>query len=113
MEEEELPKRSRQMGDRLRQELRGIEDHPNVGDIRHKGLLFGIEFVEDRHTKEPAQQKAAALMAACKKRGLIVGKNGDTVAGYNNVVALSPPLSITEDDLEFIAGTLEDAAMES
>lgn len=112
MEEEELPKRSREMGDRLRRELTDLEDHPNVGEIRHRGLLFGIEMVEDKHTKEPAQEKAAALMAACKKRGLIVGKNGDTVAGYNNVVALSPPLSITEDDFEFIASTLGEAAAE-
>ena len=112
MEEEELPSRSRQMGDRLREELKDLEEHPNVGDLRHKGLLFGIEMVEDKHTKEPAQGKAAALMAACKKRGLIVGKNGDTVAGYNNVVALSPPLSITEDDFEFIASTLREAAAE-
>ncbi len=112
MEEEELPKRSREMGDRLRRELKDLEDHPNVGEIRHKGLLFGLEMVEDKHTKEPAQSKAAALMAACKKRGLIVGKNGDTVAGYNNVVALSPPLSITEDDFEFIASTLREAAAE-
>ncbi|MDN5696896.1 MAG: aspartate aminotransferase family protein [Rubrobacter sp.] len=112
MEEEELPRRSREMGDRLRQQIRELEDHPNVGEIRHKGLLFGVEMVEDKQTKEPSQQKAAALMAACKKRGLVVGKNGDTVAGYNNVVALSPPLSITEDDLEFIAATFREAATE-
>jgi adenosylmethionine-8-amino-7-oxononanoate aminotransferase len=110
MEEEELPRRSKEMGERLYKELEDLWEHPNVGDIRHKGLLFGIEMVEDKESKRPAQDKAAALIAGCKQRGLIVGKNGDTVAGYNNVVVLSPPLSITEDDLEFIAGTLKEAA---
>jgi 4-aminobutyrate aminotransferase-like enzyme len=98
------------MGERLYKELEDLWEHPNVGDIRHKGLLFGIEMVEDKESKRPAQDKAAALISGCKQRGLIVGKNGDTVAGYNNVVVLSPPLSITEDDLEFIAGTLKEAA---
>jgi taurine-pyruvate aminotransferase len=112
MEEEELPKRSRELGSRLYEELGEIESHPNVGDVRHCGLLFGIEMVEDKEKGTPAQEKAAALLAGCKKRGLIVGKNGDTVAGYNNVVALSPPLSITEDDLEFIARTLKEAVAE-
>jgi 4-aminobutyrate aminotransferase-like enzyme len=97
------------MGERLYKELEDLWEHPNVGDIRHKGLLFGIEMVEDKETKAPSQEKTAALLADCKKRGLIVGKNGDTVADYNNVVALSPPLSITEDDLSFIASTLKEA----
>lgn len=112
MEEEELPKRSKELGASFYKELKTLEEHLNVGEVRHKGLLFGIEMVEDKETKAPAQEKAAALMAACKKRGLIVGKNGDTVAGYNNVVALSPPLSITEADLEFIASTLKEAVAE-
>lgn len=112
MEEEELPKRSREMGDRLYEELKEIEEHPNVGDLRHRGLLFGMEMVEDKETGAPSQEKTASLMAGCKKRGLIVGKNGDTVAGYNNIVALSPPLSITESDLEFIASTIKEAVAE-
>ena len=50
MEEEDLSGRSAKMGERLRGKLAGLEDHPNVGEIRHKGLLFGIELVEDRET---------------------------------------------------------------
>lgn len=112
MEEEQLPKRSREMGARLYEELKELESHPHVGDLRHRGLLFGIELVEDKETHSPAQEKAAALLAACKQRGLIVGKNGDTVAGYNNVVSLSPPLSVTDEDLEFIARVVKESAAE-
>jgi taurine-pyruvate aminotransferase len=107
MDDEDLPARSKKMGERLRVELRGIDEHPNVGEVRHKGLLFGIELVEDRNSREPAApEKVASVIAGCKKRGLIVGKNGDTVAGFNNVITLAPPLIINEDDVEFIAQTL-------
>ena len=110
MEEEDLPGRSATLGERLREEISELEDHPNVGDIRNKGLLFGIELVEDKETKQPADpEKVAAAMSGCKKRGLIISSNADTVAGFNNVLALSPPLSITDEDLDFIAQTLKES----
>lgn len=109
MEEEDLPGRSAKMGERLREDISELEDHPNVGDIRNKGLLFGIELVEDKETKQPADpEKIAAAMSGCKERGLIIANNADTVAGLNNVLTLSPPLSITDEDLEFIAQTLRE-----
>ena len=110
MDDEDLPKRSAQMGELLRNELRELEGHPNVGQIRHKGLLFGIELVEDRESRVPATaEKVGKVISGCKERGLIVGKNGDTVAGFNNVITLAPPLTITEDDLAFIAGNLKES----
>ncbi|RRN68127.1 aspartate aminotransferase family protein [Peribacillus simplex] len=108
IENENLIERSRVLGERLLSELEGVKDHPNVGDIRGKGLLLGIELVEDKHTKAPAAvEKVNKVINACKERGLIIGKNGDTVAGFNNILQLSPPLSITDDDLAFIVKTLK------
>ena len=110
MDDEDLPGRSARMGERLREELRGLEGHPNVGEIRHKGLLFGVELVEDRESREPAApEKVGRVIAGCKERGLIVGKNGDTVAGFNNVVTLAPPLVVSEDDLAFVVQTLKES----
>lgn len=110
MEEEDLPGRSAEIGKRLREGLTGLEDHPNVGQIRHRGLLFGIELVEDRESRTPAAaDKVAKVVAGCKERGLIVGKNGDTVAGFNNVVTLAPPLIVSEEDVELITRTLKKA----
>ena len=81
-----------------------------MGDIRSKGLLFGIELVEDGESKRPASKEMVeAAISGCKERGLIVSKNGDTVAGFNNVLTLAPPLSLTGDDLEFIAGALKES----
>src|ERR687898_1556997 len=104
MDEEGLPGRSAEMGERLRNELAELETHPNVGEIRHKGLLFGIELVEDKQSRAPAAaDKVTKVISGCKERGLIVGKNGDTVAGFNNVITLAPPLVVGDDDLAFIS----------
>ncbi|AGK53982.1 aspartate aminotransferase family protein [Bacillus sp. 1NLA3E] len=109
-EKEELVERSRILGERLRQELNELVEHPMVGDIRSFGFLLGIELVEDKGTKEPiATSKIDLIISECKSNGLIIGKNGATVAGYNNILALSPPLSSTDGDLEFIVTTVKKA----
>ncbi|WP_235888069.1 aspartate aminotransferase family protein [Neobacillus paridis] len=110
MEKENLVERSKELGERLLQELAELKEHPNVGDVRGKGLLIGIELVEDKQTKQPAAvEKLNKVMNSCRAKGLIVGKNGDTVAGFNNILQLSPPLSITEEDLAFIVRTLKES----
>lgn len=110
MENENLIERSRELGERLLQKLEVLKKHPNVGDVRGKGLLIGVELVENKETKEPAGvKKLNEVVNICKEKGLLVGKNGDTVAGYNNVLQLSPPLSITEDNFTFIVKTLTES----
>jgi taurine-pyruvate aminotransferase len=110
MRNENLIERARLLGERLREEMREIEDLPNVGDIRSFGFLMGIELVENRLTKEPVPlSKMGQVIGECRSNGLIIGKNGDTVAGFNNVLTLSPPLSCTDEDFEFIVTTLKQA----
>jgi len=109
-EKENLVERAAALGENLLEEMAELEKHPNVGDVRGKGLLFGIELVEDKVTKEPAHpEKLDKIIGFCKKEGLIMGKNGDTVAGFNNILQLSPPLSMTDDDLKFIVNTVKKA----
>jgi len=108
MEKEKLFDRSKQFGDKLKDGLTAaLVDHPYVGDIRGKGLLIGLELVKDKQTKEPLEvSQVNKVIAGCLQRGLIIGKNGATVAGYNNVLTLAPPLSISEEDLDFVQRTL-------
>ncbi|ONK23809.1 aspartate aminotransferase family protein [Bacillus sp. VT-16-64] len=109
MERENLVARSSELGERLKNELAVLKDHPYVGDIRGMGFLMGIEMVEDKETKEPAKnERVAKIMSECRDKGLIIGKNGDTVADYNNILTLSPPLSCTDEDVDFIISTLKE-----
>ncbi|MCM3719826.1 aspartate aminotransferase family protein [Fictibacillus phosphorivorans] len=104
MEREDLFEQSTKMGSIMINELKEkIGHHPFVGDIRGKGLLIGVELVKDRETKEPLPvDKVNQVIAECKNQRLIIGKNGVTVAGYNNVLTLSPPLNITLEEKDFI-----------
>lgn len=108
MERENLFERSAELGERLLNELAELKDHPFVGDIRGLGFLLGIELVEDKETREPASNaRVAKIIGECKANGLIIGRNGDTVAGYNNILALSPPLSCTDEDFDFIVAVIK------
>jgi adenosylmethionine-8-amino-7-oxononanoate aminotransferase len=109
MEREKLFDRAVELGNRLLNGLKELEAHPYVGDVRGLGLLAGIELVENKDTKEPgSNERVGKIIADCKKQGLIIGKNGDTVDGYNNILTLSPPLSSTDEDIDFILTTLKE-----
>lgn len=108
METENLFARSEVVGEKLKDRLTILlQHHPNVGDIRGKGLLIGIELVKDRQTKEPIDVAVVnKIISGCKEKGLIIGKNGATVAGFNNVLTLSPPLIINEKEIDFLVEAL-------
>lgn len=108
MERESLFSRSYELGEQLKQSLTSaLANHPLVGDIRGKGLLVGVELVKDKSSKEPLEVELVnKIIAGCKQRGVIIGKNGATVAGFNNVLTLAPPLNIKLEDLELIIDTL-------
>ncbi|WP_187444929.1 aspartate aminotransferase family protein [Rossellomorea vietnamensis] len=113
LEDEKLFERSVELGEfalsTLKKELQG---HKYVGDIRGKGLLIGIELVSDKDTKEPlTADKVNSAVGYCKSKKVLIGKNGATVAGFNNVLAISPPLSIKTADLEFLLRTVCDAVL--
>lgn len=111
MEKENLFDRSRDLGNQVVNELTNLlQNHPFVGDVRGKGLLVGIELVKDKKTKEPLDVTLVnQVIAFCKQEGLLIGKNGATVAGYNNVLTLSPPLNIEKEDINFIIKTVSNS----
>lgn len=110
IEEEGLIQRAEQLGMEMSSKLSALADHPHVGDVRCFGFLAGVELVEDRETKEPASPgKVTQVMGECKKRGLIIGKNGDTTPGFNNVLTISPPFCTTSEEIDFIVRVLQES----
>lgn len=97
IESERVVERSRILGDRLRRGLEELGDRtPWVGDVRGMGLMQAFELVEDPKSKEPAPNKAAALMEESKKEGLLLGKGGL----YGNVMRIAPPMLIEEAQID-------------
>lgn len=76
---------------------------PLIGDIRGKGLLWGVELVKDRATREKALSEAEKVMYACLEAGL------SFKVSQGNVLQLSPPLIITREELERALAILETA----
>ena len=103
IEGEGLVDNARTVGAQFQRRMRdAIEDHPLVGHVRGEGLIMGIELVADRASKQafdPRHKVAARIVQCCLAEGLIVRSlpSGD-------VVALSPPLIVTADDVELIVG---------
>ncbi|WP_235960777.1 aspartate aminotransferase family protein [Paenibacillus silvestris] len=107
LENEHLVARSAHIGKAFKDGLKPLQKHPHIGEIRIFGSAMGIELVEDVMTKEPASaERVMSIIAACKQKGLLIGKNGDTVPGYANILTLSPPFSSTDEDISFIVDTL-------
>jgi taurine-pyruvate aminotransferase len=110
IEKENIVSRVEHFGETILGELLDLSDHKNVGEVRHVGFLYGIEMVEDKQSKTPASDEILGkVLGACKEKGLIIGRNGDTVPGYNNVIIIAPPLSSTEEDLKFLVKTVKEA----
>ena len=114
MEEEDLLGRSEVVGAQLLARLREtLENHQLVGEVRGRGLLIGIELVAEAGTRTPAARAdSVAIMGAAQRRGLLLGRNADTAAGLDNVVAVAPPLSLTDADVDHIVEVLGESFAE-
>jgi 4-aminobutyrate aminotransferase len=76
-----------------------------VGDVRGRGLLIGIDLVKDRETKEPARKEAMKVAWRAWEKGLVMISFGR----HGNVLRISPPLTIGEDELETALGIVEES----
>ena len=94
MVENGLAEHSLKLGKKMLAWLKDIEkDSSIVGEARGKGLMFGIELVKDKATKEPAPDLAQKVRTICHQHGLLVEIGGH----YSNVVRFLPPLVLTEE----------------
>jgi 4-aminobutyrate aminotransferase len=110
IEEQKLQERAYKIGNSLYRDLKDLEDrYEVVGEVRGKGLMVGVELVKDGETKAPDPEAANQVMEICKDRGLLIGRGGL----YGNVLRLSPPLVITEEDAARAVETLEVASGEA
>ena len=98
------------LGQQLHQ---AFDSHPYVGDIRGRGLFWGLELVSDRASKEPfapALQLHAEIKRQAMARGLMVYPMGGTIDGRRgDHVLLAPPFIASDADLAEIVSRLADA----
>jgi adenosylmethionine-8-amino-7-oxononanoate aminotransferase len=106
----DLLARCRDMGQLLHRKLDSVRALPLVGDVRGRGLLAGIEFVEDRDSRAPFPREkrfAERFTAAAERAGLLVWPNTGHADGVNgDLVMLAPPFVITEGEIDELVDRL-------
>lgn len=114
LEDERLVEASAEKGDRLQGLLRDrLGGHPNVGEIRGRGLLVGLELVADRETRAPfprTDRVTEAVVREAKAAGLLLYSGTGLANGTDgDAIVLGPPFVVTEDELVAIADRLTSA----
>jgi 2,2-dialkylglycine decarboxylase (pyruvate) len=99
IEEEGLVEQARERGDYLLGQLRKLQtEHEQVGDVRGRGLLVGLELVEERASRRPANALGAAVTDECLRRGLSM--NIVRAGSSANCFRMAPPLTISEEEID-------------
>jgi 2,2-dialkylglycine decarboxylase (pyruvate) len=106
IEEERLVERAREQGEYLLGRLRELQAaHEQIGDVRGRGLLVGLELVEDRESRRPADALGGAVTAECLRRGLSM--NIVRAGSGANCFRMAPPLTISEDEIDLAVEILD------
>jgi len=95
MEKDDYPARAKELGKRLLDGFKTLEEFPFVGDVRGLGLICGVEIVSDKDSKTADPAMAAKIFKSAQDLGLRTRPLGSTLA-------FSPPLCITEDEVDEI-----------
>jgi adenosylmethionine-8-amino-7-oxononanoate aminotransferase len=117
--EKNMMKNVKAQGAYLEERLKALlGHHPNVGDIRGRGLFWGIEFVKDKNTKEPFDVKMGIAQkisdtAISPPHNMTLYPGTGTCDGVNgDHVIIAPTYIITREDVEHIAKVTSDVVHE-
>jgi 4-aminobutyrate aminotransferase len=92
---EHLLENSTRLGNYILRRLRELaEKYEVIGDVRGKGLMIGLEIVENSSSKKPAPVLAQKIIQKSFRRGVLLAKAG------SSVVQISPPLTINKGLLD-------------
>ncbi len=93
--EEELVANAARVGAYLKEGLEELQGrYEQIGDVRGRGLMVGVEFVKDRQSKEPARALANEIMEQAFKRGALLLTCGAST------IRFCPPLTLTEAQVD-------------
>jgi adenosylmethionine-8-amino-7-oxononanoate aminotransferase len=88
---------------RLAEHLTSIARHKNVGDVRQRGLIAGVELVRDKNTQEPYPWEERRGWRVCES----AMAEGVLIRPLGNVIVILPPLAIALQELDRICTAVE------
>jgi 2,2-dialkylglycine decarboxylase (pyruvate) len=99
IEEQRLTARAVAMGGKLAAGLRYLQErHEIIGDVRGLGLLYGVELVQDRETREPDAATGRAVTERCMELGLSM--NITAIGAMAAIWRIAPPLTVSTEEIE-------------
>ncbi|GFO59919.1 adenosylmethionine-8-amino-7-oxononanoate aminotransferase [Geomonas silvestris] len=87
----------------LGERLKALLDLPHVGDVRHEGMIGGIELVLDKEGRTPYPWKERVGVRVC----LEARKHGLFLRPLGNIIVVFPPLAISMDELKILMDGIE------
>ena len=109
IEQEGLVNNAAEMGEYV---LAGFEElksrHEAIGDVRGRGLFFGIDLVSDRQARTPAPEAAARIVNALRHKGVLMSRIGE----HGNVLKLRPPLCFAREHADLLIAALDETLAE-
>jgi 4-aminobutyrate aminotransferase len=110
MANENLSENAIKVGTVLKSALQDVQSRqPCLGDVRGRGLVIGLEFVDPQDRITPAPQLTKKITQKAAERGLLLGK----VGLYGNVIRVAPPLVITEEEALLGVEIMESSIIEA
>ena len=107
IEKNKLAEHAQDLGNYTLSQLKKMQErHPLIGDVRGLGLFLGVELVKDRTKKERAINEAEAVMYAALSKGL------SFKITMGNILTLTPPLIITQEEMDQALSILEESITE-
>ncbi len=113
--EDKLIERAREMGQYLKAKAKEVaEKHPSVGEVRGQGLFVSMEIVKNRQSKQPffdnleplgpqANSIKHQVLREAARQGVYM------MSGVASVVMMTPPLTITEKEIDFALSVIDNA----
>ena len=104
IENEKILHNVKTVGEYLGRGLRKLgEQHDPIGDVRGKGLFYGVELVRDRKTREPADTEARKIAEHLRHNGILLGVSGPC----RNVIKIRPPLVFSRENADQLLDGLQ------
>ncbi|MBT8053634.1 MAG: aminotransferase class III-fold pyridoxal phosphate-dependent enzyme [Gammaproteobacteria bacterium] len=106
IEQENILQNVHDVGEYLRQGLEKLaQQHALIGDVRGKGLFYGVELVTDRETGEPARNQADSIREYLREHGVLLSTTGP----LGNVLKIRPPMVFSKNNADELLGKLDRA----
>jgi len=110
IEDEGLVENAATVGNYVLQGFQELQSrHEIIGDVRGRGLFFGIDLVSNRESKTPDAGSAKRIVNELRNKGILMSKIGE----YDNVLKLRPPLCFSKENADLLVSTLDEVLSET